>query len=472
MVVGDASLHIDTLVIGAGPGGYVAAIRAAQLGQRVLIVDKTELGGVCLNRGCIPSKALIHAAHQYEMIKHGAEIGITAENVQVDFSQVQSFKSRVVQQLTAGVGALLKANHVQIFKGECMFINEHEARVFNNQEAPRYKFENCIIATGSRPIELKPFPFTDRILSSTEALTLQTIPKSLIVIGGGYIGAELGQMYSKFGTKVTMIEGAATVLPGFDLDMTQLVAKKMKQTNIEIFTAAKAESAIQTEQDVTVKFSVNGKTKEVTAEYLLVTVGRQPNTDGELGLDLIGIPVTERGLIEVDQQGRTSIPHIFAIGDIVAGPALAHKASYEGKVAAEAIAGMSSTVDYKCIPAVCFTDPECASVGLTELEAKEQGYQVKIGKFPYSGNGRALSLGSHADGFIKVVSAADTGIVLGAQMIGAEASNLIAEAGLAIEMAATVEDISLTIHAHPTLGEMVMEAAEVALDHSVHTIGK
>ncbi|KAE8558051.1 dihydrolipoyl dehydrogenase, partial [Paenibacillus polymyxa] len=358
---------------------------------------------------------------------------------------------------------------VEVFNGECMFINENEARVFNEHESPRYRFKNAIIATGSRPIELKPFPFGGRILSSTEALNLPEIPKSLIVIGGGYIGAELGQMYSKFGSKVTIIEGMDTVLPGFDKDMTSIVSKSMKKTGIEIFTGAKAESAEQTDKDVTVKFSVNGESKEVTAEYLLVTVGRRPNTDGELGLDLIGVELDDRGMVKVDHQGRTSIPHIFAIGDIVPGLALAHKASYEGKVAAEVIAGQPSVVDYKCIPAVVFTDPECSSVGYTETQAKEKGYNVKVGKFSYGANGRAVSLNA-AEGFVKIVADADTGLVLGTQIVGLEASNLIAELGLAIEMGATLEDISLTIHAHPTLGELVMEAAEVVMGHPIHAL--
>ncbi|NUU62799.1 dihydrolipoyl dehydrogenase [Paenibacillus agri] len=469
MVVGDASLDIDTLVIGAGPGGYVAAIRAAQLGQKVLIVDKSELGGVCLNRGCIPSKALIAAAHSYESAQHADVYGVTADNVKVDFSKTQEFKNKVVKQMTSGVTSLLKGNKIEIFNGECMFISETEARVFNDHESPRYRFKNCIIATGSRPIELKPFPFGGRILSSTEALELPEIPKSLIVIGGGYIGAELGQMYSKFGTKVTIIEGLDTVLPGFDKDMTRLVAKNMAKTGIEIVTNAKAESAVQNDKEVTVKYSVNGESKEVTADYLLVTVGRRPNTDGELGLDLIGVELDERGLIKVDHQGRTNIPHIFAIGDIVPGLALAHKASYEGKVAAEAIAGHTSVVDYKVIPAVVFTDPECSSVGLTEKEAKDKGYKVKSGKFPFAGNGRAVSLNG-AEGFIKIVANSENNLVLGAQIVGIEASNLIAELGLAIEMGATLEDIALTIHAHPTLGEIVMEAAELVEGHPIHVL--
>ncbi|MFD1990155.1 dihydrolipoyl dehydrogenase [Paenibacillus nicotianae] len=469
MVVGDASLDIDTLVIGAGPGGYVAAIRAAQLGQKVLIVDKSELGGVCLNRGCIPSKALISAAHQFEAAQHGEAFGITAENVKVDFSKTQEFKSGVVKKMTSGVAGLLKGNKVEVFQGECMFINQNEARVFNDHESPRYRFKNCIIATGSRPIELKAFPFGGRILSSTEALNLPEIPKSMVVIGGGYIGAELSQMYAKFGTKITIIEGLDTVLPGFDKDMTSLVAKNMKKSGMEIFTNAKAESAEQTDKDVTVKFSVGGESKEVTADYLLVTVGRRPNTDGELGLDLIELELDDRGLIKIDHQGRTNIPHIFAIGDIVAGPALAHKASYEAKVVAEVIAGESSVIDYKCVPAVVFTDPECSSVGYTETEAKEKGYKVSAGKFPYAGNGRATSL-NNTEGFVKIVADEETGLVLGSQIVGLEASNMIAEMGLAIEMGATLEDLALTIHAHPTLGEIVMEAAELVMGHPIHVI--
>ncbi|AJY77051.1 dihydrolipoyl dehydrogenase [Paenibacillus beijingensis] len=471
MVVGDASLDIDTLVIGAGPGGYVAAIRAAQLGQSVLCVEKEYVGGVCLNVGCIPSKALISASHQYESIGHAASMGITADNASVDWSKVQEFKGGVVKKLTGGVASLLKANKVQYFNGEVMFINENEARVFNDQEAPRYRFKNCIIATGSRPIELKAFPFGGRIVSSTGALSLPEIPKSLVVIGGGYIGIELSQMFSKFGTKVTVIEGSDSILPGFDKDMSSLVAKKLKGKDATIITGAQAKGAEQTDKDVTVTYSVGDKEEKITADYLLVTVGRRPNTDGDLGLDLINLKMTDRGLIEVNDEGRTSIPHIFAIGDIVPGLALAHKAMYEGRVAAEVIAGLPSKVDYKCMPAVCFSDPECASVGYTEKEAKEKGHNVKVGKFPFAANGRALSLNG-AEGFVKIVADADSGFVLGAHIAGIEASNMIAELGLAIEMGATLEDIALTIHAHPTLGEIVLDAAEVALGHPIHTFVK
>ncbi len=471
MLVDDESLEIDTLVIGAGPGGYAAAIRATQLGQSVLCVDKQYVGGVCLNVGCIPSKALISAAHQYESIAHGVAFGIEASEVKVNWPKVQEFKNSVVKKLTGGAASLLKGNKVEFFSGEVKFINENEARVFNDQEASRYRFKNCIIATGSRPIELKAFPFGGRIISSTEALSLPKVPKSLVVIGGGYIGVELGQMYAKFGTKVTIIEGLDSILPGFDTDMSKLVARKLKSNGVETFTGAHAKSAEQTDKNVTVIFSVDGKDQQVTADYLLVTVGRRPNTDGELGLDLINIKMSDRGLIEIDDQCRTSVPHIYAIGDIVSGPALAHKASYEAKVAAEAIAGHPSKIDYKCIPLVVFSDPECASVGFSEIEAKSKGHNVKIGRFPFNINGRALSL--HAtEGFVKLVSDADNSLVLGAQIAGLEASNLIAELGLAIEMGATLEDIALTIHGHPTLGEIVMEAAEVGLGHPIHTMVK
>ncbi|MED4604350.1 dihydrolipoyl dehydrogenase [Paenibacillus validus] len=471
MVVGDASVEIDVLVIGAGPGGYVAAIRAAQLGKSVLVVDKEEVGGVCLNRGCIPSKALISAAHQYEVVSHAESIGITAENVKVDFGKVQAWKDAIVKKQTGGVGMLLKGNKIQYFNGEALFINEHEARLFNDNETARYRFNACIIATGSRPIELKAFPYGGRILSSTEALKLSEVPKSLIVIGGGYIGIELGQTYAKFGTKVTVLEGSDFILPGFEKELTRLVERNLKKIGVDIVTEALAQSCERTENDVTVTYTVKGEEKKVTADYVLVTVGRRPNTDGELSLELAGVEVGERGLIKVNEKCQTNVPHIYAIGDIVAGPALAHKASYEAKVAAESIAGLPSVVDYKAIPAVVFADPEIAGVGLSEAEAKEKGINVVVGKFPYGANGRAQSMNA-TDGFVKLVGDKDSGLLVGGFVVGAEASNLISELTLAIEMGATLEDIALTIHAHPTLGEITMDAAEGALGHPIHQLGK
>ncbi|SET92251.1 dihydrolipoamide dehydrogenase [Salinibacillus kushneri] len=466
MVVGDFPVEVDTLVVGAGPGGYVAAIRAAQMGQKVTIADKGDLGGVCLNVGCIPSKALISASHRYENANHSDDMGITAENVSVDFSQVQKWKSGVVNKLTTGVEGLLKANKVDIVKGEVYFVDGNTAKIMDEKNSQTYKFNNCIIATGSRPIELKPFPYSDRVLDSTGALNLSEIPEKLVVIGGGYIGSELGTAYANFGTEVTVLEGTDDILGGFDKSMTSIVKRRLKKKGVNVITNAMAQGVEEKKDGVTVKYEVDGKEETVDADYVLVTVGRRPNTD-ELGLEQAGIELTDKGLIKIDKQCRTNVSNIYAIGDIVEGPPLAHKASYEGKIAAEAISGESSEIDYLGIPAVAFTDPELASVGYTEDAAKEDGYDVKVAKFPYAANGRALSL-NDTDGFVQLVTRKDDGLVIGAQVAGANASDVIAELGLAIEAGMTAEDISLTIHAHPTLGEMTMESAEVALGMPVH----
>lgn len=470
MVVGTLTVDVDVLVIGSGPGGYVAAIRAAQLGKSVVCVDKSEIGGVCLNRGCIPSKALISAAHRYESALQGSEYGINVGDVKVDWAKVQEWKNGIVKKQSGGVGSLLKGNKVQFVTGEAFFVSDSVVSVATESDSTQYKFNNCIIATGSRPVELKPFPFGKRILSSTEALNLSEIPNSLIVIGGGYIGIELGQTFAKLGTKVTVLEGSDSILPGFEKELSRYVGRSLKKSNVEVVTEALAKEAKQTDADVTVTYTVGGEDKQATADYVLVTVGRRPNTD-ELGLQAIGVKMSARGIIEVDSQGRTSVPSIFAIGDVVPGPALAHKASYEAKVAAEAIAGQASAVDYKAIPAVVFSEPEIAGVGLSETEAKEKGINVFSGRFSYGANGRAQSIGAN-EGFVKLVGDKDTGLLIGAQIVGAEASNLIAELALAIEMGATIEDISLTIHAHPTLGEIVMDASEAALGHPIHMIVK
>lgn len=468
MVVGEFTTEVDVLVIGAGPGGYVAAIRAAQLGKTVAVVEKANLGGVCLNVGCIPSKAMVHAAHTYEQSQHTESMGITMENVKVNFAKVQEWKNGIVNQLTGGVAKLFKGNKIQVIPGEALFVNENEVRVFHGYDVNRYRFNHCIIATGSRPIELPAFPFGKRVLSSTEALALTEIPKSLVVIGGGYIGVELGTVFAKFGTKVTILEGSDQILPGFEAEMTRLVDRKLKKLGVEINTKALAQGMEEKEDGVVVTAEVKGEQKQFEAEYVLVTVGRRPNTD-ELGLRDIGMKLTDRGYVVVDKKGQTSIPNVYAIGDIVEGPALAHKASYEGKVAAEAIAGHPAEVDYKAIPAVVFSDPEIASVGISESQAKEQGIDYVAGRFPFAANGRALSVNA-GEGFVKLIADKETKIVLGAQIVGPEASNIIAEIGLAIEMGATLEDIELTIHAHPTLGEVTMEAAELALGRPIHVM--
>ncbi|MET3575818.1 dihydrolipoyl dehydrogenase [Bhargavaea ullalensis] len=468
MVVGDFPIETDTLVIGSGPGGYVAAIRAAQTGQKVTIVERGSLGGVCLNVGCIPSKALISVGHRYVDAQGADAMGITTSDAKIDFSKAQEFKNSVVKKLTGGVEGLLKGNKVEIVKGEAYFVDAHTVRVMDEKSAQTYKFNNVILATGSRPVEIPSFKFSKRIIDSTGALSLEEVPGKLVVIGGGYIGTELGSAYANLGSEVTILEGAKDILAGFEKQMTQIVKKGLKKKGVEIVTGAMAKGAAETENGVTVTYEAGGEEKKVEADYVLVTVGRRPNTD-EMGLEEAGVKFGERGLIEVDRQGRTSVSSIFAIGDIVPGPQLAHKASYEGKVAAEAIAGEKSEVDYMAIPAVCFTDPELATVGLSEQQAKDEGYEVTAGKFPFGANGRALALDA-TDGFVKLVSRKEDGLLLGAQIVGTGASDMIAELGLAIEAGMTVEDIAMTIHAHPTLGEISMEAAEVVLGSPIHIL--
>jgi len=468
MVVGDFPVEVDTLVVGAGPGGYVAAIRAAQKGQKVTIVEKNALGGVCLNVGCVPSKALISAGHKAVAAQGNADMGITSENVSIDFSKVQEWKGQVVNKLTSGVEGLLNGNKVDIVKGEAYFLDKHSARIMDDNSSQTYKFNNCIVATGSTPIEIPNFEFSDRVLDSTGGLNLKEIPEKLVVVGAGYVGTELGSAYANFGTEVTFLEGAEDILGGFEKQMTQLVKKRLKNNNASIITKAMAKSAEETENGVKVTYEVDGKEESIEADYVLVTVGRRPNTD-EIGLEQVGIEMTEKGLIKVDEQSRTNIDSIYAIGDIVPGSPLAHKASYEGKIAAEAISGEKSAVDYIGMPAVAFTDPELAIVGLSEQEAKDEGYNVKSAKFPFGANGRALSL-NDSDGFLKLITREEDGLVLGAQIAGPNASDMISELVLAIEAGTTAEDIALTVHPHPTLGEITMEAAEAAIGLPIHSL--
>ena len=383
MVVGDFPVEVDTLVVGAGPGGYVAAIRAAQLGQKVTIVDKGALGGVCLNVGCIPSKALIQAGHLAESAKGSEELGIKSEGVTIDFSKVQEWKGSVVNKLTSGVEGLLKGNKVDIVKGEAYFVDKNTAKVMDDKSSQTYKFKHCIVATGSSPIEIPTFKFSDRVLDSTGALNLKEVPKKLVVIGAGYVGSELGSAYANFGTEVTFLEGAKDILSGFEKQMTQLVKKRLKNKGATIITEAMAKGVEESADGVKVTYEAKGKEETIEADYVLVTVGRRPNTS-EIGLEQAGIELDEKGLVKIDKQCRSSVDNIFAIGDIVAGPPLAHKASYEGKIAAEVIAGEKSEIDYLGVPAVAFTDPELATVGMTEKDAKDAGYDVKVGKFPFA----------------------------------------------------------------------------------------
>ena len=469
MVVGDFAKELDTVVIGSGPGGYVAAIRAAQLGQKVAIIEKDSIGGTCLNVGCIPSKALITAGHRYQQALDSEIFGISTKDVKLDFAKTQAWKNdKVVSQLTSGVEMLLKKNGVEIIKGAAYFNDAEHLRVLTDESAQSYSFNHAIIATGSRPIEIKGFKFGGRIIDSTGVLALEKVPKKLVVIGGGYIGSELAGAYANLGSEVTILEGLPTILANFDADMVRLVTTAFKKKGINIVTSAMAKNAVDNGDDVTVTYEANGKEESITADYVLVSVGRRPNTD-DMGLESTGIKMLDRGMIEIDNQCRTSVPSIFAIGDVVPGLALAHKASYEAKVAAGAISGEATAIDYVAIPAVSFTDPEIASVGLTQNEAKEQGIDVTVAKFPYAATGRALSL-NEGSGFIRIISAKKTDVVLGAQVAGYSASDIIAELTLAIEARMVLQDISLTIHSHPSLSEMVMDTTELAEGLPIHTL--
>ncbi len=467
MVVGDFAIELDTVVIGAGPGGYVAAIRAAQMGQKVAIVEREYIGGVCLNVGCIPSKALISAGHHYQESLHSEIFGVSAKDVELDFAKTQDWKdNKVVNTLTSGVKMLLKKNKVEIIEGEAFFVDDHNLRVMHPDNAQTYSFNNAIIATGSRPIEIKGFKFGGRVLDSTGGLNLTEVPKKFVIVGGGVIGAELGGAYANLGAEVTILEGSPQILPTFEKDMVKFVEKSFKDKGIKIVTNAMAKEAVDNGDSVTIKYEVAGKAETIDADYVMVTVGRRPNTD-DLGLEVAGVELTERGLVKVDNQGRTNVGSIYAIGDITAGAALAHKASYEAKIAAEAISGKPVAIDYKAMPAVAFTDPELATVGLTVAEAKEKGLDVKASKFTLAGNGRALSL-NQTEGFVRLVTTKEDNVLVGAQVAGVSASDVIAELGLAVEAGMNAEDIALTIHSHPSLAEAVMDASELALGMPIH----
>ena len=457
-------MHTQTLIIGSGPGGYVAAIRAAQLGQKVTVIEREKIGGVCSNVGCIPSKALISVGHRYHEIKSAEQFGIHLNDVQVDFHQVQKFKQNVVNKLTRGVELLLSNHQIKVIYGEATFLSDH-AVIVNNQEIP---FDNAIIATGSRPIEIPSMPFSKRIIDSTGALSLIQVPTHLVVIGGGYIGTELGMAYANLGAKVTILEGGSDILAGFDSSMTHFVKKEMKKRQMQLVTNAFAQGVVEENDCIQITYLENGALKNIVADYVLVTVGRKPNTD-LLALENTSIEFANGGLIKVNRQGQTTARHIYAIGDIVAGPQLAHKASFEGKVAAEAIAGKHVQVDYTCIPAVCFTTPELATVGMTKQMADKEGLQTKISKMSYGSNGRALANGTQ-EGFVQLVIRENDGLILGAQVVGANASNLIAELSLAIEGSLTAEDVALTIHPHPTYGEIIMEVAQNGAGLPIHML--
>lgn len=470
MVVGSYSEKIDTLVIGAGPGGYVAAIRAAQEGKKVVIVEKEFVGGVCLNVGCIPSKAMISVAREWAHTTGRTPYGIDYSEVSFDFKKLQKWKERsVVKKLTKGVEYLLKKNDVEIVEGVANFISDHQVRVaYSESDGITYEFENAIIATGSTPIQIPGFEWSEDILDSTGLLNLAEQPDSLAIIGGGYIGMELAMVYAQLGTEVTVIESLDRVLSGFEKDLVKPVAKAAKKAGVKMITNATAKSYEATDDGLTLTYEVDGDAETVAVDKIAVLVGRKPNTSDKLAVDFAGIETTDRGHIKVNKTLQTNKSHIYAIGDVIEGPALAHKAMYEGKIAAEHLAGHTGVAaDNLCIPTVCYTSPEIATVGLTANEAKEQDIEVKIAEFNYGANGRSLAMDNNT-GFVRLVSDKETDRLIGAQIVGPEASELIAECTVAIENLLTAEDLSLTIHAHPSLAEMVLDAAEKLIDKPIH----
>lgn len=463
MVMGSIKIGTEVLIIGGGPGGYVAAERAAQFGKDVVLVEADELGGTCLNHGCIPSKALISVGDLLHKVRESEERGVTLEgSLHVDFAKTQEWKqNKVIKRLTQGVATLMKAGQIEVVRGKAKFIDANTVEVALNEGGnSRYSFKHCIIATGSKAVNPKFFPIDqENVVSAKGALAFKEIPKTFVVVGGGYIGVELGIAYGKLGSNVTIVEAQSQLLPGTDPDLVAVLMRKLRRLNINVMLNSKASGGLQ---DGKVKVEdAEGKVQMLEADKVLVAIGRRPYTEG-LDLEKAGLDIDEMGFIHVDDQMRTKVRHIYAIGDVCSPIMLAHKASAQGRVAAEAIAGKPSYTDWKTIPTVIFTDPEIAAVGMTEAEAKEKGVDVVVAKHSFAAIGRALTMGE-SDGLVKLVANKTTGVLLGAQLIGPETSELIGELTHAIEMGALVEDVALTPHYHPTLSEGILEAAHKLL---------
>ena len=460
-------ISCDVMVLGAGPGGYTAAFRAADLGLNVVLIEKySTLGGVCLNVGCIPSKALLHVAkvinEAEEMSHHGVDFG----KPKIDIDKIRAFKSGVVGQLTKGLDGLAKQRKVQKVAGLAKFTSPYTIEVDTLEGKKTVRFKNAIIAAGSQSFKVPGFPFEDpRVIDSTGALELTNIPERMLVVGGGIIGLEMAEVYSTLGSKITVVELGAGLIPGADRDVVKVLETRVKKRFEAILTNTKCAKVEAKIDGLWVTFEGNGApTEPQKFDKVLVAAGRRPN--GKLiGAEAAGVIVQDNGFIPADKQQRTNVPHIYAIGDVIGQPMLAHKAVHEGRVAAENCAGMKSFFDARVIPGIAYTDPEVAWVGVTELEAKEKGLEVEVGKFPWAASGRALGNG-RPDGFTKLIADKHTHQIIGAAIVGAGAGELLAEACLAIEMGADIHDVALTVHAHPTLSESVAFACEI-IDGSI-----
>ena len=454
--------HVEILVIGAGPGGYAAAFRAADLGKKVLLIDRDkELGGVCLNRGCIPSKALLHVSRVMTEASHLSNIGVSFDQPTIDLSAIRSYKNKIVSQLNQGISQLAKVRKVKTLTGTATFLSNTEVSIDTGSKNMSLSFDKCIVAAGSSSSMIPGVPKDHpSVLTSRSALDLEEVPGSLLVIGGGVIGLELGQVYSSLGSKVSVVEFLPNLIPGADNDMVKPLQRRLNKQFNSIMLSSKVTSVSPKEDGslIVVVESKDGKKEEIF-DKVLVSVGRKPNS-ALLNLSTTGVDMDESGFVIVDEYQRTSVKNIFAIGDIAGNPMLAHKATHEGKVAAEVASGHPAAMDARAIPSVVYTDPEVAWVGLTEEEAKAEGVPYEKGEFPWAASGKALILNA-TQGKTKILFDPETKQILGAAMVGPSAGDMISEACLAIEMGSDSEDIGLTVHPHPTLGETFAAASEV-----------
>ncbi len=462
----------EIAIIGAGPGGYPAAFLAADLGFKVTLIDTGENpGGVCLFRGCIPSKTLLHIAKVFNEASLAKEFGVDFASPHIDLEKLRAWKNRVVSKLTGGLGVLCKQRKINFIRGKAKFINSQTIKIQKNDSTSiEITFTHAIVASGSSAIRLPFAPPSKYVMDSTSALEVKDIPKKLLVIGGGYIGLELGSVYKALGSNVTVVEMLPSLLQGVDRDLVIILEKTLKKFFSEIKLKTKVLAIEENPEGVTVTFeNESGQQSRDSYDKILVAIGRRPNTEG-LGLENTRVTIDEKGFVKVNAQRKTDDPAIYAIGDITGQPMLAHKATHEGKVAIEAIAGKKTAFEPKAIPTVIFTDPEIAYCGLTETKAKNKGLSIKIAKFPWAASGRAITL-NRPDGLTKLIINKETNRLLGVGICGAGAGELISEAVLAIEMGAVAEDLQLSIHPHPTLSETIMEAALAADNLSPHTLG-